>query len=664
MLTRFLWVAFQLDSICAALTDEAILAALERLPKDLPETFDRVLCKLYEEKSSDPVLARKIFALISTAQRPLTVAEIREAIGITPGEIAWDPRKLINDMSKALGGCGSLLIVDEEDSTVHFTHHSVRQYILSSSDHSIAGRYHVDLHTADLLMGEICVTYLNLGIFNTQVTKTSTRNMLQTRDVTLAVMNEAGQRSTAINKVAVKLLKKRKKQPDFDLEVYLRTIASQTQSFTYQAQEFHAFLSYARAFWIFHSKNFQEEQKVAYGLCLRLLSGQVSSTAWPWSAEQMSQPDDKLIRYAIEQGNGPLMYKVSELLMRNEKSLFHPTIRRWRYTHLTSSTPLESSSDGELKARILALTFKLDSDKIFPLLRKAYIDINMRDSLGRTALLLCIQHAEDDMSMALLSQSEVDVNSPDFHGLTPLAAAVQTSNLQIINLLLSREEVNINAKSYSGTVLHEAVYRRNDDVVRLLLARKDLEVNATDQNLRTALILATEIGCESITKLLLTRSDINLNAKGNGGFTALHMAVNSGSLEVVRLLLERSSVNVNATDLKGDTPLHYAIRALPGFEKIAKELLQRREIDIDVQNITGYTPLALAQMLTLLYLAQMLKEHHYGIMRPRTPPLDAMSAEGPSKRDVPVSEKIDPNMIWLPTRSIWLLPDSSPPMAV
>ncbi|OQU98575.1 NACHT domain-containing protein isoform 2 [Cladophialophora immunda] len=39
----FLWVVFQLESICAELTDEGILQALQSLPKDLPETFDRVL---------------------------------------------------------------------------------------------------------------------------------------------------------------------------------------------------------------------------------------------------------------------------------------------------------------------------------------------------------------------------------------------------------------------------------------------------------------------------------------------------------------------------------------------------------------------------------------------------------------------------------------------
>lgn len=69
---RFLWVAFQIDSICSQKTDGAILIALEDLPKDLPDTFNRILRKLQHSNAADPVFCKKIFDLVAAAQRPLT----------------------------------------------------------------------------------------------------------------------------------------------------------------------------------------------------------------------------------------------------------------------------------------------------------------------------------------------------------------------------------------------------------------------------------------------------------------------------------------------------------------------------------------------------------------------------------------------------------------
>jgi hypothetical protein len=40
---RFLWVSLQLDSICSETCDDDIRRAIETLPRDLTETFSRIL---------------------------------------------------------------------------------------------------------------------------------------------------------------------------------------------------------------------------------------------------------------------------------------------------------------------------------------------------------------------------------------------------------------------------------------------------------------------------------------------------------------------------------------------------------------------------------------------------------------------------------------------
>ncbi|KAL1961500.1 hypothetical protein VTN77DRAFT_1661 [Rasamsonia byssochlamydoides] len=65
----FLWVALQMDSICAERTDEAIRDALSDLPVDLSDTFWRILQKA---RGTDSRCQRRILELIVAACRPLT----------------------------------------------------------------------------------------------------------------------------------------------------------------------------------------------------------------------------------------------------------------------------------------------------------------------------------------------------------------------------------------------------------------------------------------------------------------------------------------------------------------------------------------------------------------------------------------------------------------
>ena len=65
---RFLWVAFQIETLCDQKTDEDILLALESLPKDLPETFDRILAQLNSSGNSNINLGTKIFKRVAAAK--------------------------------------------------------------------------------------------------------------------------------------------------------------------------------------------------------------------------------------------------------------------------------------------------------------------------------------------------------------------------------------------------------------------------------------------------------------------------------------------------------------------------------------------------------------------------------------------------------------------
>ena len=168
---RFLWVAFQIDSTCAQNTDHDIIKSLEDLPKGLPATFRRILRRLQQSAFADPNLGRKIFEIVAAAQWPLTLNELGEAISITPEDTVWDSSNSVNDILKSLESCGSFIVVDEELSTVHFAHSSVKRHLLSKPTDLDLPDYHIDPLRADINLGRNAVTYINLNVLGNQLSK-------------------------------------------------------------------------------------------------------------------------------------------------------------------------------------------------------------------------------------------------------------------------------------------------------------------------------------------------------------------------------------------------------------------------------------------------------------------------------------------------------------
>ncbi|KUJ17727.1 uncharacterized protein LY89DRAFT_60414 [Mollisia scopiformis] len=77
----FLWVKFQLDELCTAESDDAIMYTLQHLPKDLSETYDRLLGRIVGVQRQE--LVKRMFRWIICARRPLVVDELCEGIAFT-----------------------------------------------------------------------------------------------------------------------------------------------------------------------------------------------------------------------------------------------------------------------------------------------------------------------------------------------------------------------------------------------------------------------------------------------------------------------------------------------------------------------------------------------------------------------------------------------------
>jgi len=170
----FLWVALQIKALCTLETDDEIVKALVDLPADLSETYHRILQKSQGKKR---MYQNRILQIITCAQRPLDVGEMREVLSVTTGQTDWTSTMLVNDVYTTLTACGCLVHVDEEDLTVRFVHPSVREHFLRKGPFDLTpADCKIELNMIEVChraIAEVIVTYLSYGIFNTQVSKTS-----------------------------------------------------------------------------------------------------------------------------------------------------------------------------------------------------------------------------------------------------------------------------------------------------------------------------------------------------------------------------------------------------------------------------------------------------------------------------------------------------------
>jgi hypothetical protein len=133
----FLWVALQLQTLCMMKTDEEIRQSLENLPKDLPETFARILQRSGERNRSSQ---RQILELVAVAYRALSTEELREALSVVPGDTTWRPSHQINDIISTLACCGGLVVVESTRMMNDFQQHShTRTLLIPFSPISVMG---------------------------------------------------------------------------------------------------------------------------------------------------------------------------------------------------------------------------------------------------------------------------------------------------------------------------------------------------------------------------------------------------------------------------------------------------------------------------------------------------------------------------------------------
>ncbi|CEI70509.1 hypothetical protein FVEN_g992 [Fusarium venenatum] len=243
----FLWASLQLDSVCDEVSDHDIRAAIHDLPGDLTETFKRNLSKAISRDSKR--LHVRIFKLLVGARELLTAEQLRQAASVTIGRTVWNYDKEITSIYLVLKFCGSLVMVDEEDDTVRFIHHSARSFCLHGL-HSVSGWSFTQME-ADQHMAETLITYLSCNIFETRLSKNVVPNIDASHVPKIVAVN-AMSRHFKGTKIANRLLSSRA-----NLKRDIGPTLAKRSANLYQEHHF-SLASYAKRHWLHQTAHLED----------------------------------------------------------------------------------------------------------------------------------------------------------------------------------------------------------------------------------------------------------------------------------------------------------------------------------------------------------------------------------------------------------------------
>ncbi|THX20504.1 hypothetical protein D6D17_00616 [Aureobasidium pullulans] len=263
-----LWVKLQLEEVCLQKTDESIKETLTQLPKDLFETYNRLLSRIVGEGSKD--LCIKVFRWTAAVKRPLTLEELREAIAVQPTQSCFQPERMVNDIKAIPRWCHGLVTLDELDGVVQFTHSSIKDFLCSTNNQrSILQGFNFTLMDADQELGDTCVTYLNFNYFRTQLTNGhKSPGMIDPMSITYQALKQS---PGVVSSLARRVLADGNRPASVSTALVSSHGNSEQIGRTAVPPEY--FLrAYASTYWLHHSRSFHQDRPAMWRLWKRLVS--------------------------------------------------------------------------------------------------------------------------------------------------------------------------------------------------------------------------------------------------------------------------------------------------------------------------------------------------------------------------------------------------------
>ena len=504
-----------LDSLVGKTNLKAIKRALNHLPTGsdaLDSAYKDAIDRIESQSPERCNLAKKALIWITYAKELLSIKELEQAVAIELGQSDLDQENVC-DYEDIVSVCAGLVIADFDDvypgGFLRLAHYTTQEHLVRNGM-----KYFPE---AQQIMASSCLTYLLYDAFSGTSCNARRDPFISEQDEILCfgcniclndeergIWNHTG---------------------DKDVFDSWRTLDVCNDNLVHR----YPFHRYAAWHWGFHSA--KSNQDLVQHLTSSLLNDPNRVLGIYAFLQHDASNAFRLCTEARNVHSGLAMHLVAflglpEVVSRLLEDGIAPDTEDWRgWTPLEVAIERGFADVSELLVKCCDINHRSTLERITPLmaavrqdnaaivqqlLAHRYIEVNVQNSTGSTALHNAILWGYPQIMKLLLAHNDIDITIQDMLGKAPIHQALQSWLPGMSQLLLARDDVKINVRDEQGeTPIYQAVKMGNAEVVRLLLAREDLKVGTDNGEVEelisaaeTKIIARRKVKYEEITKLL------------------------------------------------------------------------------------------------------------------------------------------------------------------
>ncbi|KAH9208786.1 hypothetical protein DL95DRAFT_345079, partial [Leptodontidium sp. 2 PMI_412] len=131
ILSRFRWVACQMDYLCECNNDRDRREALRKLPPDLPSSYERILERANRSNKENQELVKKVLHWIVYAVEPIPTDQLLQALAVREDEELFDS-SAVSTEEELLHWCSSLVRRNSRSGQLELAHFTVKEFLQST----------------------------------------------------------------------------------------------------------------------------------------------------------------------------------------------------------------------------------------------------------------------------------------------------------------------------------------------------------------------------------------------------------------------------------------------------------------------------------------------------------------------------------------------------